>query len=373
MGATALGVLLLIAPGILGGAPGGAPATAPAGASGVSGTPCTGSHIATHFAGTLSAYHPYGAVPSVAGVNVTLQYVYQQNDSSPLGHTVACLPENVSAGTSPNGTFTLRPTVPAGNCSGVKSCIVNSGPFGPFAFRLNRSDPPGDFLRLSWAVGRVQLVWTSALAAVAVDPAGPVATSTGDPLGLTAKALAGDGGPSPANLTHAWTVSGAAWTLLGNRTGPTARVEANGSGGSGAAKVEVRGTYNGTALGPLDAVVDLSAIPTTMVTGTPSPSSVDVGQRLPVEVVADGSAGFSYGAQATPGLGERAQTLNCTTVPGSSADVVVDCKGGLVYDRAGLADPRVNVSNGFSSANWTLGNLTVAPSPAFAVDPDPAE
>ncbi|MCI4366229.1 MAG: hypothetical protein L3K08_00585 [Thermoplasmata archaeon] len=371
--ATALGVVLaLLVPGLIGAAFGTHPSTPAPGSPAALGSPCSGNRITSRFPGYVGTDHPFGHAPSVGGLMVTIDFEYQENNSSSSGYVLACRTTNATGVTSSSGTFLLNLSVPSGSCNGAQWCLTNTGPFGPFSFHLNRSDPPGDLLRAGWRRDRMELVWTSALGGVSVTPAGPINTSVNDPLRLTAEALAGDGSRSPADLSYLWLVKGGAWQVEGGGSNASASVESVGTGGAGIAAVEVTGSYNGTAMGSIIARVSVDAIVTRIETGALAPVAADEGQSIVVQLVGDGAVGFSYNATVYPGLEQPAVPLSCLPSPGGSTDVVVDCTGAVVYAAVGIASPSAILSNGHSNATWNFSNLTVAPPPEFSFTPDPA-
>ncbi len=274
--------------------------------------------------------------------------------------------------TSPNGTFSFDPTVPASHCaetSGVVVCTQYAPlPSGPLTFRLAGGLPPEYQLESgggprSYAVALVY-PWQS----LALTPSAPVVTtSVGEPTTVTATVLAGNGSATGLPTSFRWSVNGTGWSWGSSRTGPS--VELTPVPGAGIAVVQVVATtsINASVFLPLAATVQLNAVATEIETASLNRTAVDAGDSVAVSLAATGASGLNYTAWVDPGLGVEPVPLTCSTPLPSGNGVDLSCAATVVYPSAGTAQPTATVSNGYSSTSWRFPAVTVTPAPELAV------
>ena len=362
---------LFLLVGLLGG-PAALPGTVAAVAhpSGAAGS-CPGSYSTASMTGRLAYDHPFGATPVVGNRTIVVNYSYQETFSGPSSPTYRCIATNLSVPTATNGTFLVQPPIPAGNCTGVHHCQVNSGPFGPYRYRVVGGDPAGDLLRVGYNGSTIRLTWTSAFADLRLSPVGPLTVSTGDVVSLTASPWAGDGQPSPANVSYGWGVTGSGWRTDDTSGASTAVVAADGAG-PGTAALSVNATYNGTVFPTVRRSVLLTAVTTTIANASVAPSAIDAEQSVSVALSGSGAAGYTYTGSVSPGDGSDPVALACASSSSGSPTVAVLCRATLAYPSPGTVQPVVNLTNGHSEARWDLPSVRIAPAMGITLGPDPA-
>jgi hypothetical protein len=367
-----LGTGLLLAPG---GPPGAAaaPASAVPAAAGYLGG-CTGVSSASSYPGALNVTDPYGPAPSTTNRSVEAFYAYQENVTSGGGNrSVLCIPDHVVATTDADGRFTLRPTIPPNSCN-AHSCSSFLGPFGPVTFTVRNATPPGDLLRTDLHGTFVAFDWTDALASVEIVPEGAQVLSLDAPTNFTALGLAGDGGGSPAELAVHWVIRGTDWAIRSGANSTTAVVEGSGSPTSGALTLFANGSYNGTDFGFGPFVDALSDAATSVSVGSVTPTSVDEGQPVAVDLSGTGAAGYSYQLTFDPGLNAANVSLGCSSSePNLQSIVTLRCTGSYTYGVVGTAQPVAELSNGYDAALWSFAAVGVAAPLALSVTPGTLE
>jgi hypothetical protein len=309
----------------------------------------------------------------VANQTVQLQYWYQRNLTGAGASALFCDGDSVTALTTPDGSFSIAPSLPNGSCS-THGCTVISGPYGPITFRLNRSDPAGDLLRVTLVGTSARLVWASALQGVALDPSGLLTVSADAPTNVRAVLSAGDGGPSPASMVFHWVLEGSGWRMLSGAAGPNVTLEGLENASAGSLVLFSNGTYNGSSFS-MPAFTDaLAAVSTAIATASLAPTAVDAGDTVTVSLSGSGAAGYRYDGAIDPGLGLVSVALSCTTsAPDLQSVVTVRCTGAYSYPSAGIAQPVANLSNGHSASHWPFPPVTVASRLLLSVSPTPAE
>jgi hypothetical protein len=333
---------------------------------GTTGT-CTGPTLTGQISGLLSVRSNASSPPSVAGVSLALGYRYQVV-VRPLGggtSSASCAEAQTAALTDASGAFNATLGLPPSSCD-ISSCTIVTGPFGPFAVLDAAAVPAGYFLTgtLNGSVARASFV--DALDSIHLTPSYRATVSAGAPLAVWAVARAGDGSLSPASVAFGWSLAGGNWTLVTTAPNGSAALRADGPGW-GRLTVSANGSFNGSAVSAPAVSLSLNAVATALVGGSDSPTSVDVGVPVTVELQGSGAPGYAYTASVDPGLGANATALPCTETPVSSLLVDVSCAGSIVFERGGTTTPVATLTNGYSSATLSLGALSVYASLRIAV------
>lgn len=332
--------------------------------------PCSGPVLPSSFSGSLEVDGGPSPLPSVAGRTVALSYYVREN-YTPLGgpSTYTCVQYHASNVTDGLGGFSLPAALPGSGCTRA-SCTFYTGPLAPINFSVAGSPPAGYFVTDSVSGPSVTLSFVYALASVALDPSGRTTLSTGAPTVIRATPQAGNGEPSPANVTYAWDLDGSGWNISAGAGSPDLTIEAS-EAAPGNLALWVNGTFNGTPEKAPEVELLLDAVATAATDGSVQPTSLDVGVPAEFVVVGSGSIGYSYDAVILVGVGTRSVEAPCVENGTDGGTEFVDCAASVTYGSSGVVQPSAELTNGFSSAEWTFPSLTVAPAPALGVTPSP--
>jgi hypothetical protein len=356
--------------GSLGGATSRGPLAAPTGFA--AGSPCYGASLPAQYAGVLSVARGVGPTPGVANVNVSLVYHYTLNYTSNSGRTTFSCNTAVQMGaTNGSGGVALTTPIPTNSCS-AGSCSRYTGPFGPVSAYIPAGLPPGYFLSVNFAGGKVQLTYVQALASVALSLLPRTTLSVNAPTSVRATAMAGDGSASPAAVAYDWRLSGTGWTLTASPSNSVAVVEASQNAGPGLLALWTNGTFNASSTDLPETMVELTPVATSLTSGSVTPTAVDAGTPAGFSLVGSGAVGYNYTAWVRPGLNLSPIALPCATAPAPGGQVTVTCSGRAAYPASGVAQPTGNLTNGYSTASWSFAQVDVAPALALAASPDPA-
>jgi len=341
---------------------------APAAAPAVAG-PCGGAAVPTTLTGTLAVEGGAAPGPSVANRTVVVYFQYELNYTGGGAPSVSCDTSNAAATTGADGSFDLSLVLPS-SCSGTSSTC--RGPLGPTTFALGSADPPGYFFTASRSAGTVSLAYVAALDSIALTPYGRTTVSENAAVTLTAAPLAGNGGPSPAYVGFAWTVSGTEWTVeSGAGTGELVVDSPTAAATTGTIWVYVNGTYNGSTESATPAEAILTSAPTIVVGASVAPTSLDAGTPANFSVNGTGAGGYAYALSVYPGLGGATVTAPCASTVGSNGLVVLSCHALVTYGRSGVAAPTATLSNGYASDDHAFPDLSIAPGLSLSASPDP--
>lgn len=309
-------------------------------------------------------------VPSVTGVNLTLNYSYTVGYTPNGGSTTyECLAGGIVVSTNGTGGFSFTITLPTGGCTG-SSCTTYSGPYFPASLALRDPAPLGYFLNGSVSPPFTRLQLVAAFDHLAIAPAGPKTVSVSAPTPFTAVATDALGSPSPATLTGTWSVDGLGWGLNPS-TGSSTVVTARSGSGPTLLTFAANATFRGRALPPRSTSIELNAVATDISFSSFAPTTLDIGIPATVELVGSGAEGYDYTASVTPGLGQSPVSAPCSGPGGAGGTVELNCSLRVEYSAAGMAQPVVNLTNGYSTATWTFVPVTVAPALELEVAPDP--
>ncbi len=335
--------------------------------------PCGGPSVASTFSGTLGVQGG-SAPPSVANQTIRVLYAYQLDYTPNGGSTsTSCSTGSSTAVTDAQGRFSITLSIPSSGCS-VSGCANYSGPFGPTGFSVTSPTPAGYFVTAAVNGSTVSLDFVLALGSAGLSPFGRTTVSSLAPVTLTASGIAGNGDPSPATLTYAWTVTGTGWTVLAGAGTDQLTVLSSSGAGIGNIVVYVNGTYNGTTLSAAPRSAALNAVATSLVGASVAPTSLDAGTPATFTLSGSGAAGYPYTATVLPGLGGAPVSAPCRAVSAPGGLVSLNCTVSVVYAQAGVAQPAANLSNGYSTATWTAPfSLTVSSALGVEVTPAPAQ
>jgi hypothetical protein len=310
-------------------------------------------------------------------VSLSLSYDEELVTQTSTGAVVStdCSLESGAAAANSSGAFVFSIGVtPVVNCTdppgGPAQCTTVTAPYGPIAVAPTSPDPLGYLSKVTQNGSAFHVLYYPALATVSLDPAGPTVTfSAGGVERERATPWTGLGNPSPASPTYNWTLSGVGWTFASPPSGDDATVSALPGAGIGSLDVVARLAGAGGTLVTPPAHVELLAVGTTISSADLNRTLVDVGQPLAAEVNGTGAAGYSYAATVTPGLNGTVESNPCNSSPNSDGTVSFSCAATLTYPGVGKTQPAVTVSNGLSSANWPLPDVTVDPAPSVVFLP----
>ena len=336
--------------------------------------PCPGTVLDHNYTGTVEWN---GAEP---GTSVPLRFSYfaevTTNKTDGVVLSTVCSALNGTATPNGSGNFTLAidPVqnttciFPGGGEAGT--CITTVGPYEAVDVTPLGPVPPGYVPTVVQNGTSFAVDIYSGLASVVLDPGvSPATFSTSAVDELTATPMTGADTPSPLSPVYTWTLSGAGWSFVGKPGGPSANVTAAPDTGIGnlsvVAQVSVQG---GTLVTPVASELLLSQA-TEIGTASMNRTVVDAGEPLGVSIDASGAAGYDYSATIYPGLGVSAIAVPCASAPASAGTVALACTGTVVYPTTGSAPPSVGVSNGASTASWTLPEVTVDPAPSIVMLP----
>lgn len=336
------------------------------------GSPCYGAYVPGRYTGALTVARGVGSSPTVANVTVNLVYQYTLNYTSSGGRTTfSCNTAVQGSSTNASGGVILTAPVPQNSCTGG-SCSSYTGPIGPISAFMPAGLPAGYFLSVRFSGSTVALAFVQALASVSLSLLPRTTVSVDAPVTVLAHASAGDGSPSPAAILYDWHLSGTGWSLNSTPSSSGATVEASPQAGPGLLSLWTNGTFNGTLTNLPESTVQLTAVATSISTGSVNPTSVDAGTPATFSVVGTGAAGYNYSAWVNPGLNGSSLALPCASSPAPGGEVTLRCSARGTYPTSGTAQPTANLTNGYSGAGWTYAQVLVAPGLALTLTPDPA-
>ncbi len=337
---------------------------------------CSGQSFSPQYTGTLSIDGGSLASSATAGVGVRLSFfeeVVVVDEPSGVVASAGCEPFNESLTTDAAGAFAYSDAPFAKVCvpdSGGTVCTGYSGLWGPLTAALTAPAPVGyaPSFRTTAVRGDLALVWE--LTNVSLDPGGPtVALAPNAATPVDASSWEANGSATSLDPTYAWNLTGAGWVFDGPTSGDRAIVEAAPGAAAGTLSVRASATINGTSLSAPPASIALDAVSTEVTSAALNRTIVDVGATVYATVTATGAPGYPYRAWFAPGLGLAPVAAPCTTAPVGTGAVQASCVANLTYSEPGIAQPTVNVSNGFSTGVWSFPNVTVNPPAALWVDP----
>lgn len=376
--AASLAFLAVAALGLSGGVAGAFPLVAPSAPSVAAGLAagapgaCPGALIGTNYTAHLGVEGTPTPPPSVANVSLEASYAYQMKYVPNGGSTtVSCVADTATNATNASGGATLVAGVPASSCDRV-SCTYYSGPFAPLAFSTVNGPPPGYFLTSSRQGSSVTLDFVAALSQVSLSPWGRVTVSTDAPTDVRANASAGNGLPSPANLSYAWRVSGTGWSVVAGEGKATVTVEGTTAGQTGTLRLWTNGSYGGGTTDLAETSLLIDPVSTAIASQSVTPTSLDAGGPATFTLTGSGAGGYAYSATVLPGLGMASVTVPCSSTPTLGGTVALSCRALVTYTGPGIAQPSGNLTNRYSTAATGFASVEVAPALVLSLGPDPA-
>jgi hypothetical protein len=342
------------------------------GSAPATGSGCPGTSIPTAYSGNVTVVG--GPLPASFASGVNLSYNYSvtveiSNRSSGALLSTSCDADQGTASSDANGSFEFDLALPATHCYGDE-CTHDLGPYGPVGLGLAGPTPAGYELLTTSSGSSLSLRIVAELGELALDPDASARTlSTNAPGTFLAEAMNAAGAPSPLAPKFRWNLTGTGWSFEGSGRGANVTVEA--LAGAGLAELSVSASAevgpNHFSVGPLE--VDLEALSTAFAGGDATPTNLDAGGSVSFMVDGSGAPGYTYSANVAPGLGLPPVDWPCTTTAATGGGVSVACAGSVTYPTAGVADPTVELTNAYSTAEGSLPSVTVAPLPAIALTP----
>lgn len=316
-----------------------------------------------------------GPLPASSAIGVSLSYNYSvevevSNRTTGTLLSGSCDLLSGSTVSGPNGSFAFELTLPASHCYG-DVCTHALGPYGPVGLGPSGSAPAG-YETVSGSNGTsLALSFVAELGGLTLDPSGTSrALSTNAPGAFVARPVTAIGSPSPLAPAFRWNLTGTGWSFEGPVSGATVIVAA--LPGAGLAELSVTASAdvgtNQFSAGPV--VVQLAAVPTAFNGGDANRTDLDVGGVVSFTADGSGAPGYTYSADVSPGLGLTPVDWPCSTTSSSGEGVTFACTGTISYPTAGIADPTVELTNTYSTAEGALPPVTVAPLPALALTPE---
>ncbi len=314
---------------------------------------------------------------AVGGVALRVDYtviatVYYEPSGSRVSSMCAVWPVNTT--TSADGAFSAPLSTPAPLCfsngPGPYYCVAYSAPYGPVTVAPAAAPPDGYAFssRPSFTGVGLTPTFVAELAYLGLTPPGTTLTiSANAPTTISAAGFMANGSATNLSPTFRWALSGAGWSFVGNATGPSVTVE----GASGAALGQLTASASAAAgtvvLRPPPVSVGLVAVRTAVATAGLDRTTLDTGVAEDLSVSGTGAGGYTYTATVAPGLGLSPIVVPCAAAaaPGGLSDI--SCAASFAYPVAGLAQPTVTLSNGYSAGTWAFPEVTVAPAPELLV------
>jgi hypothetical protein len=342
----------------------------------VTGAGCSGLLPVDEANGSLSVDGGPPGAASVASMPIRISFsaeVEVTDVSNGAVLSTGCVDVTANATTTASGSFSAVLVLPSTSClseNGIAVCTTYSGPYGPVAAAPAVGPPIG--YALSAAAPLVGdrtpvwlgLAWVWELASIDLSPSART-VAPGEVVNVWASARMQNGSPSPLDAAFTWTLLGPGWSFVGPTDGAAVDLEAAPEASLGTLTVTASAAVDGSVLQTPPYTIALAEMPTTIVSAGLAATAVDAGAPVAVSVTASGPAGYAYGGTLTPGLGLPAVPLTCTGAPAPSSAVLLNCTTSVVYPRAGVAQPSVTVSNGFSGATWSFPNVTIASPPSL--------
>lgn len=341
---------------------------------------CGGTTVPTDYSGALSLEGGPAARSAVDDLALAYSfwvdstvYVYWNNST-----TENCALETGTTTTGATGNFSFSVAPPASECGvnpnppGGLECVNYSGPFGPVSVAPEPAPPAGYGLSTQANGSTIDLTWVADLSAVSLDPEeDPIVVSPNAPSSIVAQPAMANGTPSSILPTFDWGLNGSGWAFVGapNGSGSVTVIAAPGAA-TGELSVVANATIGENAFRTPAAEVPLVATPTNLTSGKLDATVIDVGRAVGIAVVAAGAPGYAYTARVSPGLDQAPFDVPCASTAASPTSVSVRCTPSVTYSSPGTTTLSVEVSNGFSGANWTSPVLAIDPAPALTVNPD---
>jgi hypothetical protein len=319
---------------------------------------CLGPAAVTPAGGALVLDGNSTPLPSVVGVSVHVDYFYTQIKLDGNATTSTCVSATAYGTTTTGGILSVALPIPADTCLVGGVCFSYSGPFGPLGYAT--AGPPAGFVERDPDGGTSPgtIAWDANLTSARINVTGPEVVSTGAPVQLSASAWSALGTSASGRLSYNWSLVGLEWGISAQR-GPNVTVVGTDSGWTGSLSVTIEATYGTTIESAQSPVVSLRPVATRLLSATVSPSPVDLGVPVTFYMMGSGAAGYSYSATVEPGLGTGSVSGACVSTPLSSGTVNLTCPVRAAYPVAGTALPTASVSNGFSTAQLSLGPVPV--------------
>ena len=244
---------------------------------------------------------------------------------------------------------------------------------GPASLSLEGNAlPSGYYLNISVSNGSYTLARVLALERVVLSPAGFTTVSVDAPTVVAAAPRSGQGTPSPANLSFAWSISGTGWQVLSSENTSSVTVEPLSTTYVATVEVWANGTYGGATLHAPPVSVLLTAATTAIQTGAVEPTSVDEGVPASFTWSGTGAEGYPYTASLKPGFALPAVGASCSNRSISGGLLEFECTALYTYPERGVAQPFATLSNAYSGANYSFSPITVSATLVIGVTPIPA-
>lgn len=320
---------------------------------------CPGSRAPSPATGTLFLRGNSTPLPSVANVSFSVSYHYTEVEKVGGSQTASCVAATAGGVTGARGSIAADLTVPPDRCLPT-ACIAYQGPFGPLAYAT--SGPPAGFFELAPTGGTSpsSIVWDADLYSAALNVTGAEVVSTGAPVKLSASAQNAANGPAAGAVGFHWHVAGLGWSNS-SPDGPNITVQGIDSGWPGSVYVTAQSTYGSTTESVTSAVLSLSPVATRVRSATASPAPVDPGVPVVFSIQASGAAGYPYTATVDPGLGAGYASGPCASLRLPNGTANLTCTVPASYPGPGTAFPTVSVTNGYSTAAYSMAALSVHP------------
>ncbi|MGI0072174.1 MAG: hypothetical protein ACRECT_08955 [Thermoplasmata archaeon] len=336
--------------------------------------PCTGPLLPHNYTGTEFV----NGAPNGSAATVAFQYEVDVLMFFAGGSNVSnlCESANGTVDPAPDGAFAISidPT-PVTNCTIVLgnplgTCTTTEGPYVSLSAAVASPLPRGFVSSVIENGTAFRVNVDSDLARVVFTPGSPTATfSPGAPDEVTAAGTTGSGGAPPGVPTYAWSLSGVGWSFVAPARGGTVNVTASVGAAAGELTVVASLAVDGTTLVTPAFDLQLVAAPTTVASAVLGRTMVDVNDSVIATATASGAPGYAYTAIVDPGLGEAAVSAPCSTAPGREGLIALSCSVAFGYASAGVAQPVLSVTNGYSAADWSFPDVTVDLAPQVALTP----
>lgn len=321
---------------------------------------CLGSAVPNPALGTLVLDGNSTPLPSVVGVSVQVDYFYTEVVHAGNTTTYSCIPTVAHGTTTAGGNFSVTLAIPTNSCPPNNVCKLYSGPYGPLGFAT--PGPPAGFVEQDPTGGGSPgtIHWDANLSEAQINVTGTVVVSTGAPVPFSASASSALGTPAPGALAYNWSLAGLEWGISSQR-GPNVTVVGTDSGWTGSLSVTVSAQYGPTTESVQSPVTSLVPVATRLLSAIASPSPVDPGVPVTFDLTGSGAAGYSYSATVDPGLDAGSATGACASSRSPNGTANLTCQVQAVYPAAGTAFPTATISNGYSSAQFSLSAVAVHP------------
>ncbi len=337
---------------------------------------CTGASLPADYSGTLTV--DGGPLASSVTAHVNLTATYDQEATVTYVGNGTLVSQNCETATSTwetneSGGFAGAIALPYDTCEpapgGGSWCTVYAAPFAPLSLAPTTL-PAGYGLSSAESGSKFALTWVAGLASVSMRPAGPdVAIAPGASRLFDATPRTANGSVSPLLPSFHWSLHGSGFRFASTPVNGSAIVTAPAAGRATELAVNASATVGPNTFFTPVLRLNLTSVATAVVSGRLDRTTVDAGQPVAASVTALGPGGYAYSADFRPGPGLPDRIVPCDTAWAPAGTVTVHCATNVTYSTPGSEVLSVNVTNGYSSANWSSPTLTVRPALALSLRP----